>query len=98
MDLRYGIHKPFMKPNNTPLYVHKESNHPPSITRNIPESINRWLSSISSNEASFNEAIPAYQQALDNSGYNYRLKYNPLQKDTNNDNASNNHCRKRNIA
>ena len=37
MDLRTGKYKPFMKSNNTPLYVHKDSNHPPSIIKNIPE-------------------------------------------------------------
>ena len=30
-DLESGIFKPFKKENNTPLYVHKSSNHPPSI-------------------------------------------------------------------
>ena len=80
MDLKSGIHKPYMKPNNTPLYVHKESNHPPNITKNIPESINRRLSAISSNETSFNEAAPAYHKGLENSGYDYRLKYKPPQK------------------
>ena len=41
MDLRTGIHKPFMKQNNTPLYVNKDSNHPPTLIKNIPESINK---------------------------------------------------------
>ena len=77
MDLRSTIYKPFMKPNNTPLYVHKESNHPPSIIKNIPEGINKRLSTISSNEAVFNEAAPTYQTALDNSGYAYELKFTP---------------------
>jgi hypothetical protein len=98
MDLRSCIHKYYRKPNNTPLYVHKENNHPPSITKNIPKIINRRLSSTSSNEASFNEAIPAYQEALDNSGYNYKLKYKPPQKDTSNNNSRNKHHRKRNIS
>ena len=41
LDLPSGSYKPFMKPNNTPIYVHRDSNHPPCIIRNIPESINR---------------------------------------------------------
>ena len=57
MDLMTGVHKPFMKPNNTPLYVHNKSNHPPNIIKNIPESINRRLSNISSNEKIFQKAI-----------------------------------------
>jgi hypothetical protein len=66
-----------MKPNNTPLYVHAKSNHPPSTIRNIPESINKRLSSISSNETVFNKATSPYQEALIVSGYNYKLKYTP---------------------
>ena len=38
----------------TPLYVHSQSNHPPNIIRNIPEAINRRLSSISSDQDAFN--------------------------------------------
>ena len=76
-DLDSGIYKPFMKPNDTPLYVHKLSNHPPSITKNIPIAINRRLSSISSNQKVFNDAIPPYQKALKESGYDYVLKFEP---------------------
>ena len=75
MDLRNGIYKPYMKPNNTPLYVHSKSNHPPNIIKNIPESINRRLSSISCNEEVFKEAAPAYQDSLKKCGYKYQLKY-----------------------
>lgn len=66
-----------MKPNSIPLYVHKNSNHPPSILNNIPDSINKRLSNISSNETIFNEASPPYQEALQKSGYEYQLKYAP---------------------
>ena len=36
LDLRSGLYKPYNKPNDTPLYVHKNSNHPPSILKNPP--------------------------------------------------------------
>ena len=98
MDLRTGIFKPFMKANNTPLYVHKQSNHPPNILKNIPESINRRLSSISSNETIFNEAAPDYQQALKDSGYDYKLKYKPTTETTSNNTRSRKLKRKRNIS
>ena len=75
LDLRTGTYKPYLKPNNTPLYVHKQSNHPPLIINNIPESINKRLSSISSNENAFNTGTPIYQEALQKSGYSYQLKY-----------------------
>ena len=68
---------PYAKPNNTPLYIHSKSNHPPVIIRNLPESVNKRLSDISSNEDVFNRADPAYQNALKHSGYNHELKYKP---------------------
>ena len=64
-----------MKPGNVPLYVHHKSNHPPSILKNIPESINRRLSAISSDKESFDKTKSVYQDALDKSGYRYNLEY-----------------------
>ena len=66
-----------MKPNDTPLYVHKTSNHPPGILRNIPQSVNNRLSSISANEDVFDQAIQPYQEALQKSGYEFQLKFTP---------------------
>jgi hypothetical protein len=77
LDLRTGYHKPFMKPNNTPLYVHSLSNHPPAIIKNIPESINQRLSQITTNEELFKNSVQPYQKALSDSGYKHTLKYNP---------------------
>ena len=57
-DLESGLFKPFMKPNDNPIYVHKKRNHPSAIIKNLPESVNRRLSSISANEGIFRDAIP----------------------------------------
>ena len=76
-NLEEGTYSPFNKPNNTPEYVHRLSNHPPSVLKNIPEGVNRRLSSISSNEEIFNKATPIFQQALEKSGHSYKLKFNP---------------------
>ena len=73
-DLSRGNYKPYMKPNNKLLYVHRLSNHPPALLKNIPGNINKRLTEISSNEQVFNEAIPPYQQALEKSGYDFKLK------------------------
>ena len=54
----------YSKPGNLPQYVHKMSNHPPSINRNIHKNINQRLSSISSDERMFNTAAPIYQEAI----------------------------------
>ena len=47
------------------------------MTKNIPAAVNRSLSSISSNEAVFTDAIRPYQLALRNSGYTHKLEYTP---------------------
>ena len=69
-----------MKPNNKLLYVHRLSNHPPALLKNISQNINKLLTNISSNQQVFNEAIAPYQQALEESGYNFKLKFDPQAK------------------
>ena len=73
LDLKTGLHKRFLKPNQTPLYVHSLSNHPKQIKENIPKAVNDRLSKLCSNKSAFNEAAPVYQEALNKSGYNYKL-------------------------
>ena len=80
LDLNTGIFKPFMKENDMPVYVDVKSNHPPAILKNIPLGVNRRLSRISANETVFNQAVPAYQAALDKSGYSHKLVYEPYIK------------------
>ena len=53
--------------------------HAPALLKNIPENINK-LTSISSSQKVFDEAIPPYQKALDESGYKHKLTYNPQPK------------------
>ena len=75
LDLQTGIYKPYIKPNDKPVYVHQLSNHPPGILQNIPYSVNRRLSTISKNEEVFKKATPLYQESLRNSGYSFELKF-----------------------
>ena len=76
-DLNDEIYKPYMKENHNPLYVNKQSNHPPLILKNIPLGVNRRLSKISANKDVFEKACPPYQEALLKSGYDHILKYEP---------------------
>ena len=75
MDLENRKYLPYRKPNDTPLYIDTGSNHPPSVLKQVPKSIEKRLNNISSNERDFYEAIPPYQKALDDSGHKYKLKY-----------------------
>ena len=64
-------------------YIQKESNHSPSILRQIPLYIESRLSRHSSNQKIFKESTQIYQEALKKSGYNHQLTY---QKSINNKN------------
>ena len=75
LDLMTGLHRPYIKPNTKPLYVHAKSNHPKSILQNIPESVNKRLSVLSSNEDVFKNSTKQHQEALEASGYKFKLKF-----------------------
>ena len=45
-DLSTGKYKPYRKPNDDPLYINKHSNHPSSILRQLPTSINKRISTL----------------------------------------------------
>ena len=65
LDLGTGEYGPYLKPNDTPIYVHAGSNHPPLVLQNIPKGIKRRLSRISATKQIFKRAAPVYQSALD---------------------------------
>lgn len=77
LNLLDGSYKPFRKPNDTALYIHKSSNHPHNIIKNLPKMIEKRLSSISSSKGVFDEAKTEYEVALKASGFEVDLKYNP---------------------
>ena len=58
--------------------MHRESNHPPNITKQLPLSIEARLRSLSSSKEIFDESAPPYQEALNRSGYNHILKYDDV--------------------
>ena len=93
-NLNDSTYRPYQKENNEINYIHKESNHPPSIIKQLPLSIESRLSRLSSNENIFKNAIPVYDEALKRSGYTHELKYQPPKP---NQNKNNNKKRKRNI-
>ena len=76
-DLKHESFKPFKKPNYEPLYVHKDSNHPPSVLKQIPNGIARRLSDISASQEIFQQAAPEYEEALKRSGFDEKLEYQP---------------------
>lgn len=78
-DLATNRYFPYRKPNDTPLYVHKSSNHPPNILKEIPKMTAKRLSNLSCNEEEFQKIAPEYEDVLKASGYDEKLSYIPPQ-------------------
>ena len=76
-SLNDGSFRPYRKPDEETNYINIDSDHPPVILKQLPLSIEKRLSAISSSEPVFNESKAYYQDALRKSGHNHVLKYNP---------------------
>ena len=74
-NLNTESYYPYRKPNDRPVYIHCQSNHPPNIIKNLPASISRRLTDISSNEAVFEDAKPMHDNALADSGFGERTEF-----------------------
>ena len=76
LNLKTNSYQPFKKPNDSLLYVHTSSTHPPQILKQLPASIADRLSKNSSSGTIFNQSKPEYEEALKKSGYhNVNLQY-----------------------
>ena len=78
LNLITGFHAPYRKPLSEPLFVHTDSNHPPSIRKNLPLNICKRLSANSSNAQIFDIAAKPLIVALKRDGYDdFEMKYIP---------------------
>ena len=82
MNLTDGSYKPYHKPEDETSYIHKESDHPPNITKQLPAAVEKRISDLSSSEEIFEQSKQHYQEALKKSGYTHQLKYNPTTPST----------------
>ena len=67
LDVLLNLNNPKCKPHHKPdneIYIHKESNHPPSILKQISTSIERRISTLSSNRTLFNVSKEIYQKTF----------------------------------
>ena len=92
LNLNNGSYRPFKKPNKKTNYIHINSDHPPSIIKEIPRSIEKRLSILSSSKDIFQESAIYYEKYLKNSGYKTKLQYQQPKE-----NNQNKKKRKRNI-
>ena len=77
LDIKTNTFKPYVKPNNKIHYVNKNSCHPRTVIKNLPESVNKRISTNSKTETIFNNASKTFKDALNKSGYNYKMKFTP---------------------
>ena len=68
LNLNDGSYRPYKKPNDETNYIHVNSDHPPSILKQLPVSIEKRLSSLSSSKEIFEETAPYYEKYLSNCG------------------------------
>ena len=90
LNLSDGLDKLFHKPNSEINYIHRESNHPPSIIKQLPLSVESRLSKLSSDKNVFIQAASVYQEALKRAGYNHKISYDNSDKYNSNSNINNN--------
>ena len=74
-DLDNNAYKLFRKENNKPIYINKHCNHPPSILKQLPKSVEKRISKTSFNKDIFDESIKPYKDALKKSGSSEVLNY-----------------------
>ena len=79
LDLESDKYYPYKKPNDTPVYVHSRSNHPPAVLKQIPKMTSQRLSKLSCNEAEFKKSAVEYEEVLKKSGFKEILVYVPEQ-------------------
>ena len=86
-NLKNATYRPYKKPNDKISYIHTSSNHPPSILKQLPISIEDRLSRNSSCREIFNDVKGEYEEALLRSGFDVKLEYKAPVTRMNNNNT-----------
>ena len=88
LDVRFRLneqtYEPYKKPNNEPVYINIQSNHPPRIKADIPNAISKGLTNISCNKNVFDRNVGIYQASLKNSGFDGKIIFNDQSDQANN--------------
>ena len=74
-NLKANSYKPYMKANSVPVYINKSSNHPPQALKELPKTIKKRISSISSSKEISNNSKTIYEDTLKRVDFkiNYRI-------------------------
>ena len=73
LNLDKNNYKQYRKPNDSPCYINKQSNHPPMIIKEIPKMVNKRLSRISSDKEVFEETVHMYKDAIKKAGHKHNF-------------------------
>ena len=74
-NLNDGSYQPYRKPDDETHYIHIQSYHSPSITKQLPRPIEKHLSKLSSSNDIFFKTAQYYEQRLASCEYNKKLSY-----------------------
>ena len=87
LNLTTRKYQSYNKPDNNPLYINILSNHPPNIIKNLPYNISKKINTLSVDETKFNKFKDLYNNALTESGFKHKIKF---QKQQNTSTVTNN--------
>ena len=82
-DLQNNVYKTYRNANDKPTYINKNSNHPPSILKQLTKSIEKRLSETSSSKDIFDKSLKVHQDALKDSSFSNDLHYVGNKNNTN---------------
>ena len=74
-NLENSTYCPYLKDNNKVTHVNTESNHPLSIIKQLPKSIELRLSQLSANKEIFKNSVTSCNEALTKAGYKHQMRY-----------------------
>ena len=83
-NLKYQTDEPYRKTNNEPVYIHKQSNHPPNVIADISKAISKRLTNILCNKNAFDRNVDIYETAIKNSGIDAIIIYNDQSQEAKN--------------
>ena len=79
LDATFSLAKtkyfPFLKANNTPVYLNAFSNHPPTAIKQLPKMINKRILDLSCNKE-FDKVKSVYESALNYNVHFSSMSYN----------------------
>ena len=75
VNLNDDSYRPYRNKNDETHHIHIQSDHPPSITKQLPRSIEKRLLQLSSSKDIFYGTAPYYEQCLASCEYNENLTY-----------------------